>query len=221
MQGPWGQDAEFTGLVVGTRFDQDEGMRQETPRWALDLAASVASTHQVAVPQIGWRQTTQEESSGRYYRGRARITISAGGDLEEARMVLLHELAHHLAYAKHRPERGHGEPFYFVCWALYLAYDVPLDLAAAGEFRYKASAERVVRKMGVRLDERGKAAGAYGDLLRQAGLLRGGVRAQARLVAAGGGNVASNQRRLEAARQQLARCERAAQAAKERWKAMA
>jgi predicted SprT family Zn-dependent metalloprotease len=136
------------------------------PAWAQQLLEQVAATHAIGVPRLSWKEA--EGSSGRYYRrGEGRINIVAGSDDEETRMVVLHEMAHHLAHVLGRAEKGHGEAFYFICWALYLAYEVPLDLAVAREFQYKASAERTLLKMGIKLDARARKAGAYGDTCRE------------------------------------------------------
>ena len=136
-------------------------------------------------------------------------------------MTVLHEMAHHLAHVLGRAERGHGEAFYYICWALYLAYDVPLDLAAGKEFHYKASAERTLHKMGVKLNARARKAGDYGDACRRLSTLRGQLRKWQARAKAGGGNLAFYHQQVALTSEQVAKCEQTIGRLHAAWKATA
>jgi hypothetical protein len=190
-----------------------------TPDWAMELTEQVAATHKIVVPHLSWKQSGEDESSGVYYRKRLAATITAGTNPEEARMVVLHEMAHHLAHVLGRAEKGHGDAFYFICWALYLAYDVPLDLAVANEFQYKAAAERVLRKMGVALNAHARKAGDYGDARRTLKVLQGQVRKWQKRVTQGGANVSFYRQREAQAREQALKAAQTCEQLRSEWKA--
>lgn len=70
-----------------------------TPNWAQDLVieASIyleAHGRKVALPVISWRHGARRSSSGHANPKGKTITITAGHDRTDQKMVLLHELAH-------------------------------------------------------------------------------------------------------------------------------
>lgn len=193
--------------------------KQQAPAWADELVAQVAATHGITLPRLSWRAAKGETSSGVYYRTKAAITVSAGQDHAEVRMVVLHEMAHHLAHVLGRAEKGHGEAFYFICWALYIAYGVPMDLAVAAEFQYKAAAENTLLKMGVKLNTRERKAGDYGDTCRALKLLRGSARKWRKKVALGGGNLVFYHKKAAEAAERAAKVYSAGERLHAEWKA--
>ena len=190
-----------------------------TPDWAIELVEQVAATHKIVPPHLSWKQGSDEDSSGVYYRKRLTVTIKAGRDLREVRMVVLHEMAHHLAHVLGRMERGHGEAFYFICWALYLAYEVPLDLAVANEFQYKAAAERTLLKMGIKLDARARRAGDYGDARRELKTLMARGRKWQEKVDGGGNNLAFYHQKVLVSTAQVKKVSQACLRLHSEWKA--
>ena len=69
---------------------------------------------------------------------RSGISIVAGTDRAEARLVLLHELAHYLVGPTHQ----HDERFWRRCWDLYRRYGVDLAHAWMTETAYRKGAAR-------------------------------------------------------------------------------
>ena len=191
------------------------------PVWAQQLLEEVAATHDTSIPRLSWRQSDGEESSGHYRLKTQAISIKAGSDEVDAHMVTLHEMAHHLAHVLKRSERGHGEAFYFICWALYLAYDVPLDMAVAREFQYKAAAERVLRKMGIKLDARERKAGRYGDIGREMKTLEGSRQRLLARAKGGGANAAAYRERASEVALQMERVGQTRARLKTEWQASA
>ena len=75
-------------------------------------------------------------SSGATYYDRSGISIMAGTDARQLRMVLLHEVAHHLV----GPYRQHDEVFWRCCWELYQKHGVDLRTAWHAETAYRKGA---------------------------------------------------------------------------------
>jgi len=191
------------------------------PQWAQSLLEEVAATHGVSVPRLRWRQMAEEESSGHYTTRTQSISIKAGSDPVDAHMVVLHEMAHHLDRSLHRIGSGHGEAFYFICWALYVAYAVPLDRAVAREFQYMAAAEKVLRKLGLRLDARGRKAARYGDMGRELKVLASRLKRLRANAASASGNTATYSQRAGELAVQVGQVEQARQRLKAEWQASA
>lgn len=128
------------------------------PKWATDLTEAVVERERlngklIIDPRLVWRRGSGVQSSGHCaYSGR--LVVTAGSDRKDARLILLHELAHYLTGS--RLGRGtlrvhHGDDFYrtlfdLVRWDARLTWKVVLTR----EGRYKAQAIATAKAMGIR-----------------------------------------------------------------------
>jgi predicted metal-dependent hydrolase len=91
-----------------------------TPKWAQDLAINAlvyleSKGHNIEVPPIRWRRSKYYKSSSGVCYQHHHITITAGKDRRDAKLVLLHELAHWVL-----PDREHhGNMFWRTVFDLY------------------------------------------------------------------------------------------------------
>lgn len=109
------------------------------PKWAQDLLLNAllwweSSGHSVTVPELVWRRCNRRTSSGRCQYDR--LIVSAGCDRIDAKLVLLHELAHHLA----GPQEKHSLLFWETAWKLYRWADLPVTYARQREGAYRRKA---------------------------------------------------------------------------------
>lgn len=127
------------------------------PLWAIQLVETVCKEYRRAKPStFKWRQLKRRTaSSGRawtpgksglleprrlkngkvkYRRSTGIVHISAGTDVKDQRLVLLHELSHHIA-GRSRDEH-HGIRFWRLAFELYERYGLELEYAYAAEMRH-------------------------------------------------------------------------------------
>jgi hypothetical protein len=109
---------------------------QQPPAWAELLIERVCAAHRRRVPPLRWRRRTQPWTSGALYYDGTGMSIVAGTDVRQLRMVLLHELAHYLVGPTHQ----HDERFWRRCWELYRRYGVDLAYAWQAETSYRKGA---------------------------------------------------------------------------------
>lgn len=128
-----------------------------TPAWAVRLAAQVCERAGAKPPVIRWTKhrgkTGLRSSSGTYYTSKEAglrgvfeplIVVRAGASREDQKLVLLHELAHHLApLGAH-----HGETFWRIAWGLYRRHRMTA-FALARELPYRTAASKVALAMGI------------------------------------------------------------------------
>lgn len=88
------------------------------PEWASDLIRQVCEAEGRRPPKITWYQRNESSSSGCTYKSEGRIHVTAGTDDVDARLVLLHELAHWFA----PPKWNHTRQFWGLAWRLYDVY---------------------------------------------------------------------------------------------------
>lgn len=123
------------------------------PQWAIDLVTKVCKDYKRALPkQLQWYQSDlRDKSSG--HAGWGKIHITAGCDELDSRLVLLHELAHHITqktqkvkrrYAYHsrnsRVFEGHSIRFWRLAVTLYKENGVDMEYAFDREKDYKKKA---------------------------------------------------------------------------------
>jgi hypothetical protein len=120
-----------------------------TPSWVPTVVQAVAMNYgRKSLPEIRWRTKEGRTcSSGCYHRevvyarwGRRKnyrpafISITAGSDIEDQMLVLLHELAHWL-----NPRCNHTVKFWNTAFDLYDDFKIPTSRLMR-EFRYKDKA---------------------------------------------------------------------------------
>ena len=145
------------------------------PKWAerLVLEALVyleGQGYKPPVPTITWRKGNSHCSSGRAI-GKERIVVTAGKDRTDAKLVVLHELAHlvtepepqywNIERAKKQgwmfPEEPtkpivvrriyHTDKFWDIAWQLYRWAKLPIRYCQRREYAYKAGAQVAYRRM--------------------------------------------------------------------------
>ena len=111
------------------------------PLWARKLAADVCREYEVPIPPIRWRRSGKHTlSSG--VCNKERIAITAGSNIVDRRLVLLHELGHWLMHHRHgRPRESHGYRFWQQAWELYQLWEMDLEYAYAREGSYREKAK--------------------------------------------------------------------------------
>jgi hypothetical protein len=116
-----------------------------TPKWAqeliLDASLYLESKGYAAVlPDITWRHGSKFQSSGHASRTN-HITITAGRDRLDAKLVLLHEYAH--IHAKPAPGSHiwHSGEFWNLAWDLYRWAKLPIRYCQQREYSYKVGAQ--------------------------------------------------------------------------------
>lgn len=131
------------------------------PNWANDLILEVCLEYHIPPPQINWRRSHRIKkvfytdsngnnipifkskryfSSGVSYTKENKISITAGSERKDQKLVLLHELAHLIA-----PEKEHhGKIFWEIAWKLYRQYKVPINYAKQREYSYRKLAKKVL-----------------------------------------------------------------------------
>jgi predicted metal-dependent hydrolase len=109
------------------------------PAWAERILREVARANRRRPPELRWRRSRYRRSAGsasiagRNHNGS--ISIDAGRDVVDQRLVLCHELAHWLS----RPDENHSIAFWLRAWRLYRRYRVPIYYALAREGKHEGA----------------------------------------------------------------------------------
>ena len=111
------------------------------PPWAERIVKDVARARRRRPPAIRWRRARTRRSAGSAdshlsWNGGG-VSVAAGRDPVDQRLVLLHELAHWLGH----PGEGHNRAFWTRAWKLYRRYRVPIHYALAREGEYDGAVQ--------------------------------------------------------------------------------
>ena len=146
----------------------------KTPKWVEKLALEAlvyleGQGYKVATPTIRWRRGHIRHSSGRTF-GKETIVVTAGTSRKDAKLVLLHEIAHTVAESKpqywniEKAKRNgwifpqeptkpivvrsicHTAEFWDVAWKLYRCAKLPIRYCQEREYAYKAGAQVAYRR---------------------------------------------------------------------------
>ena len=112
----------------------------EQPKWADKLIEKVKGWceeqgREWKAPSFEWGKWQQVNSRGSYYHSN-RIFIRLGKYRTDAKLVLLHEIAHSLTPGQH-----HNLDFWDMAWALYRMADLPIKYCQRREYPYMAKAK--------------------------------------------------------------------------------
>ena len=115
---------------------------KEMPKWAADLmgeaiAYRVTQGRTVQVPKVVWRRARRKSSSGAAYPTKGVVHISVGSDRLDAKVTLLHELAHIWAPP---PGWTHSPAFWDLAWELYRWAKLPIQYVKQREGSYRKGA---------------------------------------------------------------------------------
>lgn len=140
-----------------------------TPAWAVMLVKQVCTDYSRAMPtELHWYSLNigggydkidtadggykyifkaRNSSSGNTGRHNGRIHISAGADEQDQKLVLLHELAHHIMNkTKKGRAANHNTTFWMLAFELYKKYDMNMTFAFDREKSYRKTAITVFNK---------------------------------------------------------------------------
>jgi hypothetical protein len=144
-------------------------MRAGTPSWAASLVAQVCTEADVQEPILRWRRAGRSPSSGVTRKAAGVVVVTAGSDLLDQRLTLLHELAHWLGPVVRPRRRGrvahHDARFYSAAFRLYQEHGIEPSEAVAREAARHPGALWHARNLG--LPGAAEAWRARRDLLRQ------------------------------------------------------
>ena len=111
------------------------------PAWAERIVRQVARSRRRRPPELRWRRTRRLRSAGSadspVRAGVGGVSIAAGRDPVDQRLVLCHELAHWLG----PPDEGHSLTFWLRAWRLYREYRVPIHYALAREGEFEGAVQ--------------------------------------------------------------------------------
>ncbi len=129
------------------------------PNWAQNLTRDTigylrASGYKCLMPVLRWRtKPYRKPSSGVCYPNH--ISITAGSSNIDAKVVLLHELAHWALSLNHDwvlplyniGHEGHTPEFWNLAWQLYKWAGLPEDYCLRRESNYRKGAELAYRRL--------------------------------------------------------------------------
>lgn len=143
-----------------------------TPEWATELIQEVCRDHRRKLPTVYWKQARSnvkwgedKDENGRHIRtltfrtgssGSTRtwqgiIKINAGSDVADQKLVLLHELAHHLtAKSKKGKREHHSLRFWRIAVELYAKHGIDMQVAYNREKNYKEKAKWAFREWAIK-----------------------------------------------------------------------
>jgi hypothetical protein len=124
----------------------------KVPKWANKLTDRVCADRGVSRPLIIWRKFSRESSSGLCWTTLNKVQVNAGRSRRDARLVLLHELAHAIrgeikATAASGIVHYHDEQFWRIAFTLYREYGVPMKYAVDREASYRDGSTAAYAKM--------------------------------------------------------------------------
>lgn len=106
------------------------------PKWAQNLLLNALIAENCEdVPQLTWYHSRHFYSSGSWHFPPAHIHITAGENRTDAKLTLLHEIAHHLALDQH-----HNDKFWDIAWRLYRYFKLPIRYCKEFEGDYRKGA---------------------------------------------------------------------------------
>lgn len=131
----------------------------DAPDWATELFEKVCKDYNRGLPsQFVWKKRNSQYTTGTTYPSWDRryvktktglksinwygeVVVRAGKDEQDQKLVLLHELAHHVvARSKSGRGQGHTIKFWKLAFELYERYGVDMDYAYKREKNYKRKA---------------------------------------------------------------------------------
>ena len=110
------------------------------PAWAERIVREVARARRRPAPILRWRRARTRRSAGSahsHLQENGSVSIAAGRDPVDQRLVLCHELAHWLS----APDEGHTQTFWSRAWKLYRRYRVPIHYALVREGQYEGAVQ--------------------------------------------------------------------------------
>jgi hypothetical protein len=122
----------------------------KVPNWAQDLTLKTllyleSKGYQIEIPDIKWRHCPHNYGTSGICYQHNHITISAGKNRKEQRLVLLHEIAHWVLPDKEH----HGDKFWTLAFELYkwqgLSMRYCVNRESLSNTRYPRSKTRLIK----------------------------------------------------------------------------
>lgn len=109
------------------------------PKWAQDLTLRALlyaeeQGYPIIVPTLEWKRFNREDSSGSCWLKEKRILVRGGRDRQAAKLILLHELAHHITGCQHT------RTMWTLAWQLYRWAKLPIRFCSQKEGSYMKGA---------------------------------------------------------------------------------
>jgi hypothetical protein len=124
----------------------------KTPKWAEDILLSALIHEEIEdIPTLKCRKRQAKTSSGCYYPERLEISLAVGQDRMDAKLVLLHEVSHHVTFIKSKCY-CHTDRFWITAWNLYRHFGLPIRYCKHREGNYKKGS-LVSYKQGLKLNK--------------------------------------------------------------------
>lgn len=125
-----------------------------TPEWAIELVKQVCKDYKRTLPSVlNWyiaKDPNRESSSGATWppykawagqkASKGKIRITAGTAVHDQRLVLLHEIAHHITNKNRKKREHHSIKFWRVAFELYSKYFDDMEYAYKREKDYRKKA---------------------------------------------------------------------------------
>jgi len=125
----------------------------QPPKWAQDLTLKAllfweSQGYKAPSFNLMWGRTSGQLSNGtswskhgnKYPNENPRVFLRQGKNHLDAKLCLLHEIAHQLADA------GHTNTFWDIAWSLYRWAKLPIAYCKKREFCYKAGAQAAYKR---------------------------------------------------------------------------
>ncbi len=130
------------------------------PAWAVAMIEEVCKDYNRALPkQFSWYNTKSKDSSGRTYMSGKRLHVSAGTDVADQKLMLIHELAHHILAKTRTGRKAHHSLKY---WRLHFELADKYGDGAEKHYEREYVAFNVWRTM-LGSEQRAKAKWAYDE----------------------------------------------------------
>lgn len=104
------------------------------PRWASALVGRIINAYKMEHPQINWKEVRRYHTNGRAFLDEYIIDIYAGWDKIDAKIILVHEMAHLIS------QEGHNEVFWRTFWDMARKYHLPMERTKIRMEEYKKRA---------------------------------------------------------------------------------
>jgi hypothetical protein len=120
---------------------------EKMPAWAERIVHDVCRNAKMPIPAVEWKHREGIHSSGLCYPANfrnmaGRIIIRCGWDDNDAKLVLLHELAHHLT-----PTHNHSHQFWKVAMRLYKKYRLNPEYVLSRESGYRKASVKAFEQV--------------------------------------------------------------------------
>ncbi len=116
------------------------------PKWAQEMTLKAllwweAQGNKAPIFRLDWGRRSADYSSGVSWDREKKIFVRQGTSRLDARLVLLHEVAHQLQpRLKRYASRSHTSQFWSTAWALYRYFKLPIRYCLDREGDYKVGA---------------------------------------------------------------------------------